>query len=146
MRRGQQKVTDVARIEVYLLLRCVTRHDGRPIAETEELKLSSLSNKATRTVRKYILFIAIVKSEMNFSAAFTKDDGVFCLAARIVDNVDNMALFEFLTANIPQTCQCYIPVTGFLLHHSNNFSTIEDIVEKTGFSTLRVSHFDCASP
>lgn len=50
--RNLQKVADVASVEAPLLVRCIRRHDSHRIPKTEALKLSSLVNMVTSTVRR----------------------------------------------------------------------------------------------
>lgn len=50
--RDLQKPGDIAWVEALLLEWCVTRHEGRSIAQVAALKLSSLENKFTSTVRR----------------------------------------------------------------------------------------------
>lgn len=75
------------------------RHDGRPIAETEELKLTDFTKKVTSIVYRDFSFVAIVKSILNFRAAFEKKHGVLFLATQVVDIVDDMVLSDILTGN-----------------------------------------------
>lgn len=61
----------------------VTRHDRRPIAETEALKLNIPANMVTRIVLRNFLFVAIVMSVIFFSAAFKKGHDVSFLSVQM---------------------------------------------------------------
>lgn len=101
MLRDFQTAEDTVYAEASLLRRCVARHNGRPIAKTEPLKLSNLPNKVTSIVRRDSSFLAIVKSVINFSDVFKEERGVSYLAARGVDIVMNMVLFSVLSGIKP---------------------------------------------
>lgn len=58
--------------ETSLLVRCVTRHDGRPIGEMEAVKKRNPANKVIRTVNRYSSFILIVKLVVNFGTALKR--------------------------------------------------------------------------
>lgn len=91
-RRELQKVEDVARFEAHLLVQCVMRHDCRPIAETEALKLSHFATTVTSLVCPNSLFAVVVKPVKDFSAAFEEGHGVFFLTAWMVDIVEDLVL------------------------------------------------------
>lgn len=82
---------------------CVTRHDGRRVAEREEQKLSYLANKMTHVVRRDYSHVAIVESVIKFSASFVKEHSVSFLAAQMVNIVEDMAPSDFLSDNSSQT-------------------------------------------
>lgn len=64
-----------------LLVRSVMRDNGCPIAETEARRRSILASKVTSTIHRDISFVAIVKSALNFRAAFEKEHGTPFLGA-----------------------------------------------------------------
>lgn len=66
----RQKAVDVVWVEASLPVRCVTRHDRRPITEMKVFKMRGLAIKLTSIVCRDSLFVAIAKSVLNFSAAF----------------------------------------------------------------------------
>lgn len=106
-------------------MRCVTQHDGRPIVETETLKMSNLASQVTNIVRWDSSFFTLVKSAMNFSTAFEKERGVFFLAARMGDIVEDMARSNFLTGNSSQAYRRYIRVSKFLFRCLNIPNSVE---------------------
>lgn len=57
----------------------------------------------TSIVRRNSSFFAVVKSVINFRAAFEKEHGVFLLAAHMVDIVEDTILSDFPTGDSPQT-------------------------------------------
>lgn len=95
-------------------MRCVTLRDGRPIAETEALRLSNHTDNVTSVVRRDYSFVVIVKSVKTFSAACGKEHGVFILTAKMVNIVEKMVLFDFLSDSSLQTYQHYIQMEKFL--------------------------------
>lgn len=71
--------------------------------------------------------IAIVKSVINFDAVFEKEHGLSFPVARMVDIVEDMASFDFLSGISFQTCQRYIRVAKFIFQHPDILIVIEDI-------------------
>lgn len=63
------------------MVRCITRHHGRPVAKTKVLKLSNLVAYVTIIVRRNFSFVVIAMSEVYFNAAFEKNRDVFFFAA-----------------------------------------------------------------
>lgn len=105
--RDLQKTTNVAWFET-LPVRCLSRQDDRPIWETKALRLSNLANKVNRIVYLNLSFVSLVKSEMNCSAASVKEHGASFLAARLLDIVDGIVLFNVLTGDSRQIYKHYI--------------------------------------
>lgn len=70
-------------------MRCVTQHDGRPVANTEQFILSNIANKVTSIMHCNSLFVVVVKSVINFSAPFENELGVSFLAAQAIDMVED---------------------------------------------------------
>lgn len=97
MRRDPQKVGGVARCEASLQIRCLTRHDGRRIAKTKALELSTLANMVTSSECRESSFVAIVKFIMNLTASFVKEHEVPFHAAYMLDIVDDMVSADFQT-------------------------------------------------
>lgn len=123
------------------MIRCVTQYGGRPTTETKGLKLGNHANKVTCIVHCNSLFVATIKSEMNFSTAFEKEHGVSFLAHRPVSIDEDMILSDFRSDKSPETYQHYIQVVTFVLRRSNNLNIIEDFEEeKTSSRTLGFSH------
>lgn len=112
--RGPQKANGAARIEASLQVRCVTRHGGCLIAETEALKHCNRASRVTSIVRRDASFVAIVKPVINLSTAFQKGHGVFFLAGRMADIVEHMVSSDILFDNSAQTYQRYIRKQSFL--------------------------------
>lgn len=83
--------------------------------KTEVHKLSALANKVTRFVRRDYLFVAVVKSVVDLSATLEKEHGVSFHAAAMMDVVEIVVLFNFLTINSSQTYQHNTHVAKFLL-------------------------------
>lgn len=128
-------------VEALLPVRCVARHYDRQVAKTKALKLSSLANRATSNICRDSSFVAIVRSIKNFSATFEREHGVSFPAARIVDIVEEMVSFNFLTGNGNQIYQRYILLANFVLQRPdmiNNFEKIDE--EEAGSRTLGISH------
>lgn len=98
-------------------MRFFTRHDGQPIVKTEAFKQSKLANKVHSIVRRESSFDAIVKSVMNFSAAFDKGHGVYYLAAWTVDIVELKVWSYVPFDNSPLLYHCYTSVARFSLQH-----------------------------
>lgn len=105
--RDLHKAAYVACVDATLLVRCFTRHDGRPIAEAEALKLSSFANKVTSVVRCDFSFVAVVKTVINFSAAFEKGHSMLFLAASMVNSDEDMVSSDFLSRNCSHIFQHY---------------------------------------
>lgn len=124
-------------------MRFVTRHDGRPVAETEALKLSSLANKVTSVVRSDSSSVAIVKFATDFTATFEKEHAVFFLDALIVHIVEDMVSYNFLTGNSRLTYQRSVQIAMCFLQRPNILHIIVDIYGKgTGCRTFGISHLD----
>lgn len=85
-----------------MLVRCVTRHDGRSIAETHLFKLWTFANEVTSIVLCGSSFAGIVNLIMNFSATFEKEHNTTILAAQIVYIVKDMVLPDFQSGNSPR--------------------------------------------
>lgn len=81
--------------------------------------LRSFANKVTNLVRRDSIFVVVVKSTMNFSAAFEKEHDVSFLATRMEDIFENMDSSDILTNNSVHTYQRYILVAKFPLQHPN---------------------------
>lgn len=107
-------------------MRCVTRHGGHPIEVTEVLKLSNLTHKVTRFVRRILSSVAIEKSVMKFSAASGKELSVPFLASWKELNLGEMVSSHFLSGNRPQTYQRYMQMANVLLQHLNNLNIAEN--------------------
>lgn len=84
-------------------MRCITRQDGRLIAKTKALNLSSLASKVTGIGRRNLFFVAIAKPILNLSAVFVKEHGLSFLAAETVNIFEDMISFPCLTDNSLQT-------------------------------------------
>lgn len=131
------KAGGIAWIEAPLLMHCVTRLDGRAIAETEALKMSNLTNMVTSVVCSDFSLLAIVRSIINFSAVFGIEYGLFFLAVQMVHIVDDTVLSNFLSGNSSQTNQRCIYVANFLFQRSNTFNIFESLGGKeTGYGIL----------
>lgn len=91
--RELQKEVHVFWVKALLRVRCVTRHDGRSITETEALKLSNLGNRITSNVRCDSSFVATVKSVTNLSASFCTKNVVSFLAAGTLKIVEDAVFF-----------------------------------------------------
>lgn len=87
--------------------------------ETDALSLGNLAGKVTTIVRRNFSFVATVKLETRFSAAFKKEHGVSFLAGRMVDIVEDMFSSDFLSDKSPQTYKHYILVANVFHEHSN---------------------------
>lgn len=66
----------VERVETPLLVWCFPHDNGRPIEETEALKLNNILNKVRIIERHDSSLVAKAKLVINFSAAFIKVYGV----------------------------------------------------------------------
>lgn len=138
-----QKSKDATWFETALQVVYVTWQYSSTIAKSEELKLKSPGNKVPSIVRRNSSFVGIAKSVLNFSPAFDKEHGMSFLAARIVDIVDDMHLFDHLTDDSPHTYQVIIQVAKFLFQRPNIRNIIEEIdEEETGSRTLGVSRLN----
>lgn len=137
--RELQKEVLVVWLEDTLLVRCVTRHDGCSIAETEALMLSSFANKMTSVGRCDSQFVKVVKYKRNLSAAFGIEHDVSFLSARMVKIVVDAVLSYFLPVNSSQTNQYYIWVAMFLLYRPISINIFEDIEGGDGICYSR--HF-----
>lgn len=102
-----QKPEIFACVDALLLMQCATRQDGRPVTETDAIKLSTLENKVTRIVRRDSSFVVLAKSELNLRAAFEKELNVSFFKVWVVVILEGMVLFDFLTGNGSETYQCY---------------------------------------
>lgn len=65
------------------------------------LQLSNFANYVISVAHRDFFFVATVKSVRNFRAAFEKVLFASLLAARTVDIVENMILYDFLTDSSP---------------------------------------------
>lgn len=101
--RDLQKKRDVARVEAFLLARCVTRHDGRQILKTEALKFSILPNNLNSFVRRDSSFVSLIKLVINIRAILEKEHGVPFLAAQMMNIFVDMVSSDFLSGNGSQT-------------------------------------------
>lgn len=92
-------------------------------------------------MRRAFLFVAMVKSRINFSASYEKGYGEFFISARMVDIVVNMVLSGSLSGNNPRTYRCYIRMAEFLIQRLNIFNIFENVVSKvTGSRTVGISN------
>lgn len=138
-----QKAANIAWTEASLLVRCVVQYDGHPVVEKEALKLCGLANKLSSIIRRDSSFAAVVKSVTDLSTALEKEHDMFFLAAQMVDILDDMDLFNFLTGNSCQTCLRYIRVAKFFFQRNDMFNIIENIGEKeTGVRAPGIPHID----
>lgn len=141
--RDHQNPGGVPGVEASLLVRCVTQHNGRPIAEIEAVKLINIANKVTSIVQCDFPFVAMVNSVMIFSASFEEDHGESFLAAGMVDFVEHMVFPDLLSGNSPQKYQRYMRVAKLLLQFPNIPNIIDDVVEEeTASMTLGISHLN----
>lgn len=76
--------------------------------------LSNVESKVTSVLRRNCSFATVLESVINLSAAIVKEHAVFFLAAGMVDIVENVVLYDFMTGNYPQTYYCYLCITKSL--------------------------------
>lgn len=111
--------------------------------EPEALKFSNLVNEVTNIMCRNSSFVAILKFLMNFSAELQKERIVFCLAALMVDIVENIVSPDFLSGNSPQTYQCNIRMVKFFLQYPKILNIIRNIDGKKKRSrNLGISQLD----
>lgn len=108
-------------------MQCVMRHDGCIIAEKRALELNNFAIKVGSIVCRDPSFIAKVRSVTNLSATVAEEHFVSFFTARKEVTIGDMDLNDFLSSVSPQTYQCYIRMTKFLLQRPNIPSIFEDI-------------------
>lgn len=120
-------------VEAPLLWRCVTRHEGHPIAHTEAIKLNNVSNKLTGLIWRDSSFVEVMKFVLNFIVAFQRGHGVSFIAVRMVDIVDDMLSSDIMTSNSRQKYYGYIRKAKFFQQLPKNFDVVEQVDgEETG--------------
>lgn len=124
-------------------MRFISRYNRHPVAESKALKLKNLANKVINGVCCHSSFFVIMKTAMNCSPTFGKENGVSFLDVQMADTLENMVSFAFLTGKSFLTYQCCIQVAKFHLQCSNNRNIVQDKDgDETGAETLVISHLD----
>lgn len=98
-----------------LTVMLVTRVDGKDIGQSEAIKLSQNSNKASGIVRRDSHFLGLIQNVVRYAKAFTSDFGVDFTSARTADIVSDMQSSEFLGPMSLSSYTRYIRVAKFLV-------------------------------
>lgn len=138
-----QKARVIAYVKFLLSVRCVTEHDGYPIAHTEALNLRTFPNMVTGLEWRDSSLLAVMKFLLNLSAAFQKENGAGFVAVSMVGIFDDMVASDFLAGNSRQIYYHYIGVTMVFQQLSTILDMNKQIAGKEAESwTLGTTHLD----